>query len=674
MNKMDKWHVHALKIVLVVLFYSILPAVSAYPASEYDDSCMVCHRTEKPVVDREILGQSPHRNLACLDCHAGAEDHYLEGFRPAPVRCATCHEKASADYAQSIHARAVEEGRQGAAGCVDCHGAHDILPSKDPRSRVNHFNLAKTCGRCHDGSRPAADGRPTSENIYRDYRDSIHGRAVTQSGLVVAPDCSGCHGAHTIRAVENPASPVHRSNIPDTCGGCHAGIVNTYRESIHGKRFAAGLYTAPVCTDCHSAHEIRRIGMAAWQLDVVRECGNCHAESLRTFRGSYHGKVTSLGFTRVARCSDCHGAHDIQPGRDPQSKINSANLVQTCGRCHAGATAGFVRYDPHADPDDRGRNPLLYYVKWFMIFLLSGVFAFFGLHTLLWGMRAQIARWSGEIPRIRPSGAASYYVRFTAGQRILHGILIVSFLGIAMTGMPLLYSESAWAARLARALGGFGAMGIYHRIFAVILTILFFYHLIQIFYWVAVRKDWGVLWGPNSLVPRPRDIADLVRNFLWFFGLGPKPTFGRFTYWEKFDYFAVFWGMPVIGITGYILWFNEFIARFIPGWWFNVAQVIHSEEALLATAFIFTIHYFNADLRPEKFPMDLVMFTGSVSEAELREERAEEFKQLEEEGRLASIATEAPPIGLKLFSWIFGGAAIVIGLVLLVLILMAVFF
>jgi cytochrome b subunit of formate dehydrogenase len=383
--------------------------------------------------------------------------------------------------------------------------------------------------------------------------------------------------------------------------------------------------------------------------------------------------VTRLGFTRVARCSDCHGDHDIQPGWDPRSKINPVNLVQTCGRCHAGATAGFVQYDPHADPDDRDRNPVLYYVGWFMVLLLLGVFAFFGAHTLLWAMRAMVARWAGEPPRIRPRETGSYYVRFTVGQRTLHGILIVSFLGIVITGIPLLYSESGWAARLAHALGGFGAMGILHRIFAVILTILFFYHLIQILYWVAVRKDRGVLWGPNSLMPQPRDIVDIVRNFLWFFGLGAKPTFGRFTYWEKFDYLAVFWGMPVIGITGYILWFDEFMARFIPGWWFNVALLIHGEEALLATAFIFTIHYFNTHLRPEKFPMDLVIFTGRVSESELREERPEQYESLVKEQRLASLRTDPPPLQVKYFGWIFGGLAVAIGLALFFLILAAVF-
>ncbi|MBI3994563.1 MAG: hypothetical protein HY349_01170 [Nitrospirae bacterium] len=663
---MVKWNVTAVMIVCAAALSAGRPVVAS-AQTEKDESCMACHQTEKPVVDRALLGQSSHRNLVCVDCHEGAEDHYAAGLKPQPVQCGSCHEDDLAEYAKSIHAKAVKQGRQGAAGCADCHGTHDILPSKNSRSWINHFNLAKTCGRCHDGSMPASNGQP-SENIYQHYKDSIHGKAVTRSGLLVAPNCSGCHGSHDIRAVEDSGSRVYRSRIPETCGGCHAGVLNAYRESIHGRQFEAGLYSAPVCTDCHTAHEIRRVEMAAWKLEVVKECGTCHSESLRTFRDTYHGQVTGLGFTRVARCSDCHGAHDIRPARDPASMIHEANLVETCKKCHPAATIGFAKYDPHADPDDPGRNPVLYYVGWFMTLLLLGVFAFFGLHTALWALRSGLVRSRGG-----PPGGGTYYRRFTVGQRLLHGILIVGFLGVVVTGLPLMYNDSEWAVRLAHAMGGFGVMGILHRIFAIVLTILFFYHLIQILYWVVILKDWGVLWGPNSLLPQPRDVVDIVKSFLWFFGLGPRPKFGRFTYWEKFDYLAVFWGMPVIGITGYILWFDDFMGRFIPGWWFNVALLIHGEEALLATAFIFTIHYFNTHLRPEKFPMDLVIFTGRVSEADLREERPEEFKRLAETGRLSSIRTEPPPGWLKWLGWIAGGAAVAIGLVLFVLILIAVF-
>jgi nitrate/TMAO reductase-like tetraheme cytochrome c subunit len=236
-------------------------------------------------------------------------------------------------------------------------------------------------------------------NVYQLYMDSIHGRALTRSGLMVAANCSDCHGAHEINPRTEPASRVHRANVPGTCGSCHAGILATFRQSIHGREAAAGNPAAPICSDCHTAHKIRRVEVETWKLDIVRECGNCHAESFQSYRDTFHGKVTALGFSRVARCSDCHGAHDVLPRGDPRSRVHPANLVSTCARCHPRANANFARYDPHADSGDPSRSPLLYYAARFMTWLLVGVFAFFGMHTTLWGVRALVAkRRHGEPP------------------------------------------------------------------------------------------------------------------------------------------------------------------------------------------------------------------------------------------------------------------------------------
>jgi hypothetical protein len=146
----------------------------------------------------------------------------------------------------------------------------------------------------------------------------------------------------------------------------------------------------PVCVDCHSAHQIRRVEGEAWKLEVVRECGSCHVESLRTYRDTFHGKVTALGFTRVARCSDCHSAHMVRRVSDPVSTVSPANRATTCRKCHPAATENFAQYDPHADPDNRARNPWLYHASRFMRWLLVGTFSLFGVHTAVWGVRSLI--------------------------------------------------------------------------------------------------------------------------------------------------------------------------------------------------------------------------------------------------------------------------------------------
>jgi len=180
--------------------------------------------------------------------------------------------------------------------------------------------------------------------------------------------------------------------VPATCGACHAGILAQYAESVHGKAAAKGVSTAPVCTDCHSAHQIRRVEGAPWQLDVIRECGSCHEESLRTYRDTFHGKVTALGLTRVAKCADCHGAHTVRAVSDPASSVSPANVVATCATCHPGATARFAQFQPHADPSNKARFPVLYYTYLLMTTLLVGTFAFFGLHSLLWLPRSLVER------------------------------------------------------------------------------------------------------------------------------------------------------------------------------------------------------------------------------------------------------------------------------------------
>jgi len=173
------------------------------------------------------------------------------------------------------------------------------------------------------------------------------------------------------------------------------------------------------------------------------------------------------------------------------------------------------------------------------------------------------------------------------------------------------------------------------------------------------RREYGtwraLLLGPDSMLPSKRDISDFVGNMKWFIGRGPRPAYGRWTYWEKFDYFAVFWGIFVIGSTGLTLWFPEFFTRFIPGWFLNVATIIHSDEALLAVGFIFTVHFFNTHLRPEKFPMDIVVFTGRMSVEDLKEDKPAEYEQLVRSGKLEqNLAEPYQPIvvrSIRAFAW-----------------------
>ncbi len=232
--------------------------------------------------------------------------------------------------------------------------------------------------------------------------------------------------------------------------------------------------------------------------------------------------------------------------------------------------------------------------------------------------------------------------RFDVVDRTLHIALMASFLGLALSGLPLLFADRVWAPVVARIFGGYGVSGILHRFSAAVMFITFFVHLGRVTLKAMSATGGSILWGPNSLVPMPRDVVQLVQHVRWVMGRGPFPRFDRYTYWEKFDYWAVFWGMAIIGFSGLVMWFPGLFLTFLPGWTLNVALVVHSEEALLAMVFIFTVHFFNGHLRPGKFPMDPVIFTGHISVDELRHERPAEYERLERLGRLRPSDSQGP--------------------------------
>jgi cytochrome b subunit of formate dehydrogenase len=267
---------------------------------------------------------------------------------------------------------------------------------------------------------------------------------------------------------------------------------------------------------------------------------------------------------------------------------------------------------------------------------------------------------------------ALQYQRFTRLNRALHVTMIVSFISLALTGMTLKFSYTGWAAVIARRLGGYEGAGFIHRFAATTMFCLFVVHL-----WDLNRKritEHGgsivkLIFGPGSMLFNLKDLTELIGTLKWFVGAGPRPRYGRWTYWEKFDYFAVFWGIFIIGSTGLMLWFPVFFTRLLPGSLINVATIIHSDEALLATGFIFTVHFFNTHLRPEKFPMDTVVFTGRMSVAEFKRDKPAEYEALVAAGKLEENLVEPyQPVvirTIRAFAWtaLTVGTLLVFGIV-----------
>ena len=270
-----------------------------------------------------------------------------------------------------------------------------------------------------------------------------------------------------------------------------------------------------------------------------------------------------------------------------------------------------------------------------------------------------------------------YYERFDAYSRFLHVLVITSFISLAITGMIIKFSGSGIFQTLSELLGGYAVTGFIHRLAAVVTFIYFGLHIGYLIRKVRrkKRKFTSLLRGENSLMLNKNDLKEFIATMKWFLGKGPRPEYGRWTYWEKFDYWAVFWGVAVIGSSGLILWFPEFFTNLgLPGAFINIATIVHSDEALLAVGFIFTYHFFNTHFRPDKFPMDTVIFTGKVHIDELKSDRPHEYEIIMQDPDLQKKFGEAPPIFLRRAARIFGFTALTIGVILIVLIIYSMIF
>ncbi len=607
----------------------------------------------------------------CLECHG------VKGFsvptgehglgRPRPL---------------DVNIDAMRESRHGKLACVDCHSDIEKLPHEKELKQVD-------CVSCHVKRDPAAlkarlkpKGRAISRKdqmpeVVRQtefYTRSIHADRSVEGNA----DCASCHTAHYVFASDDPRALNYRENSPEMCGSCHQKALEEYRKSIHGaalKRPWRG--DSATCADCHSSHQVTKTeGLPAHRL-VTRNCGNCHQEAVASYMLTTHGALAWLGNEKVARCVDCHRGHDTRRIDDPESMVSEQNRLETCRECHEDAGPKIVQYHPHGNTSDFDKYPLMYITGKFMVGIVVAVLIFFYGHSMLWFYReykSRVIKWyhkggvsvpHREKREHKPSG--KHFQRFSWYWRLNHWALALSVMTLVATGMPVMYPDTDWAVNMVEAVGGPRVFGLIHRTAGTIFLLAVFGHAVVVL--ARVLRDRNFDWfGPDSLLPRKKDWEDMKGQFRWFFGKGRPPRFDRWTYWEKFDYWAVYWGAFVIGTSGLLLWFSDVFLRVLPGWVFNVAAIAHGVEAFLAVATLFVVHFFNNHFRPAKFPLDTVMFSGSWDLEEFKEERPEEYARLVASGELEKHLVPPPSKLANFIYHVLGFTLLGTGILLLILV------
>lgn len=610
-----------MKRLVIVIFGAIilLVAVNYGSARAQDPSelgkemCLECHGepasdTTQPI--DVVLGSSIHAGFECVDCHTQIIELPHEEKLPR-VDCGVCHSEEKETY--QYHGRLKVPTGQDIPTCADCHGSHNILPSTEKMSATNPQNLPETCGRCHEDLDLTKKHEILYGHAVEVYQTSVHGKAAL-GGVYSAATCNDCHStggtAHRILAPNNTESTINHFNIPKTCGKCHRNIEEDYWEGIHGRLVARGEVDAPVCTHCHGEHGIISPSDPRSPVSPSRiaeaTCSPCHESAslnekygipsgrLQSYVDSYHGLKSKAGDMTVANCASCHGAHRILPHTDPTSSIYPGNLRKTCGNCHPGITEEMAQTPIHGTPGIT-QTPIAGVVRNIYIVAIILIIGTMVFHWLI-DLRKEIQDVLHK-PQVK---------RMNYNEVWQHNFLMVSFVVLVISGFALRFSDAFWVQWIFGWEGGFPLRGIIHRVAAVVLVGTTIWHL------VYLRTARGKQFL-KDIFPTKGDFQDFLHMVGYNLGVKvEKPKFSRFNYVEKAEYWALVWGTGVMIITGFMLWFDNFVVQFFPKGVLDVMLVIHYYEAWLAFLAILVWHMYSTIFNPSVYPMNTAWINGKM--------------------------------------------------------------
>jgi cytochrome b subunit of formate dehydrogenase len=610
---------------------TLLSAAAARADTIENADCFTCHSDQELVttdsagkeislyVDEPRFAVSIHGKHLCTSCHSDVtEIPHPDNFSAKQVSCSQCHRVETEIYRSSDHGQAIHQGVPEAASCKDCHGSnHYLLNYRNPQSPVYRANIPQTCARCHANTAEMEKFDLRQRSPIISYEKSVHGIALEQKKEMNAAVCTDCHGSHDLHKSTNPVSKLYWQHVPETCGKCHENVEQTYIRSVHGTAVRAGVRDAPVCTDCHGEHTIAAVKLATSRVapaNIPDTCGQCHAAQrlvtqyrlppnvFTTYVQSFHGLAMQGGNVTAASCASCHGVHDILPSSDPRSTVNLANLPQTCGKCHPGigTRLGKEFFRIHAPPGAAEGKPwlvnLVTRIYIVLIIVTIGGMAVFNLLDYLHKARRHIAR-----ARQTPGE-----LRLTRWLRVQHFVLMTTFILLAYSGFAHKFPDAMWSWPF-QAFGDSGSAvrGLIHRIAGWTFIGLFLVHCVALLLTRNGREYLRALWFAWH------DLGDALGTVAFNLGLRQTPPPSRrWNYAEKAEYWALMWGSVMMIVTGLMLLFTETVLRTMPKVWYDVAQVIHYYEAVLATLAIVVWHFYWVIFDPHEYPVNPAWLIG----------------------------------------------------------------
>lgn len=617
--------------------------------------CVGCHedtgKKKHAFHPRLALKEIPAgEDTSCVGCHGKHDVAVVKStaFRFAaaaqPQECGKCHEKARDHFNLSAHGRALATKETNAPDCLACHRQPIAPHGQEKASLAQKLAQTQQCEACHVGKENVAGQALRGVKFVKSFDQSVHGAAL-QKGQAKAANCVDCHGAHEMNRALSPGARMNKLHVAETCVKCHEAIGQEYRSSAHALALGKGNADSATCTDCHGEHDIlghKDPASRVHKTHVAQQvCADCHASlkltqkygisthAFQTFADSYHGLAVRGGGGEVVNCASCHSSHAIKSQQDPTSSIHKDNLVKTCGQCHPGANTRFTIGKVHVSPESAlqsgGTDPILHVIATIYIVLIAATVGGMLIHNtldFLTKIRHKVALQKGLI--VEKPHAHRIYVRMTLDERLQHGTLVISFTLLVITGFMLRYPESWWVVGIRNISStAFEWRGLIHRIAGVVMTLTGVWHVYGMIFTLRGRQVF------LDMLPAKRDFFEPFQLLKYNLGISPtKPAFGRFSYIEKVEYWAMMWGSIIMGLTGVILWFDNTSMGLLTKLGFDISRTIHFFEAILATLAIIVWHFYFVIFNPEVYPMNLTWLTGWMSEREMHEEHPEELARI----------------------------------------------